>query len=672
MRLDSLVRAIEAADFSAFREIALVSLKLRGFQPSLSDGPHDGGADFLVYVLAPNEARFAVQVSVEKNWQRKLRADAAKARKRLHIENLLFISSRVITEPVFQELADDLLRQFNIQVRKTDAKDLASQAMRSAFTHDILHILGIDVPAPAARPFQRPDLRQDVAYACAFFGTEAQAFRKTVVENGVMAAVFQAGGSAERETVTARTMLSLGLASNQGLQVASAIDRMLQEGRLSSKNGSVTLDTLVRDNWATANALQHAELIALHTRVDALLAPYVKNATKRRDAIDAFVEDLGALWLQMGRVTSDALDATELSTLAQGPLRDRLRHLDAILDTLGVVDAGTRTKLLHDSCALAADSTFGRALTAGEIFINLVSMRTPHVFRALGGVKELCTILDTSVAMPLLSSLLYDSAEQDYFVAAKHAYDQLIAHGASLVLPKDYLEEIASHLLAALNYRQIVDMDPDLRGSSNAFVAHYVALSEAEGDKVESYASYLAGFGVRQAPSAGDPVVARDVLMSRLQRNDLERPLVLVRHDATTLGWLLDHASDPDIAYVICTWDKLHPYVQNREAAEWDVLDPVALGDVLSLASPGNEDVKFISPVFVALTMSAEAERKGAAVWDRLVELEKERLHDAPLRKAAAAFKQDWVELAAKDRRPQALQEAWEAWKAAHLDASAK
>jgi hypothetical protein len=44
------------------------------------------------------------------------------------------------------------------------------------------------------------------------------------------------------------------------------------------------------------------------------------------------------------------------------------------------------------------------------------------------------------------------------------------------------------------------------------------------------------------------------------------------------------------VAYVICTWDKLHPYVQSREEAAWDVLDPVALGDVLSLAAPGSED----------------------------------------------------------------------------------
>jgi hypothetical protein len=63
---------------------------------------------------------------------------------------------------------------------------------------------------------------------------------------------------------------------------------------------------------------------------------------------------------------------------------------------------------------------------AGEVFIQLVSLRTPYLFRAFGGGRALLVVFDTSVAMPLLSSLLYDTAKQDFFVAAKRVYDQLV------------------------------------------------------------------------------------------------------------------------------------------------------------------------------------------------------------------------------------------------------
>ncbi len=648
-----------------------------------------------------------MQISVEKNWEKKLRADAAKARKRLGVDNLLFLSSQVMTPPLFQEIADDLLRTVNVQVQKMDAKDIASLAELRGFTREILGKLGIHVPAPAPRPFKRPDLRQDVAYACAFFGTDAQAFRETVIENAVLAVVFQAGGSAKRETIVDRAALSLGLTSNQRVQTTSAIDRMLQDGRLSGKNGTVALDATAKDNWASVRALQEEERSTLLAQLDALLAPHVKNAATRADAVDTVMLDLGALWLDTGRSTSNALADTEASGLAHDPLRDRLRHLDATLDTLGIIDKGRRDKLLRELSALAAGSSFGRALVAGEVFINLVSLKSPQIFRAFGGGKDFSVILDTSVAMPLLCSLLYGAADQDFFVAAKHVYDQLVAHCATMILPRDYLEEVASHLRDAyVLYRDIVDIDPDLRGSKNAFVAHYVALRAAEGeDKIGSYSSYLAAFGLTASMARGDREVVRDLLMNKLRgrfteygiqtvapsaslsskkraeialayamqaRDDLRREPILVRHDVNTLGWLLDCASDPQIAHVICTWDRLHPYVQKHEEAEWDVLDPLAFGDVLSLAAPGSEDVKIVSPIVVALMLSADAEKRGAAVWDMLVKLENENLHDAHLRKAARAFKQSWVKKTANEQRSRNLQGAWEAWKETHLAGPSK
>ncbi len=703
MRLDSLERLVSSADFSTFRQIALTCLEERGFMPSLTDGPHDGGADFLSYVLAPGTTKFVVQISVEKNWQSKLRKDAAKAKRKLGAEILLFVSTRTITQAAFQEVADDLQRTLNVQAQKMDAKDIASLAERKGFTPKILESLGISVPTVTPKPFERPDLRRNLAYACAFFGTDAQAFRATVIENAAIAVVFAAGGSSLRTTIADRVSLSLGLASSQVSQVNSAIDRMLQDGRLSGKNGIVTLDGTTKSNWASMSAIQQKDRFDLDRQLDALLAPHLVDAARRKDVLGAIVEDLGALWLDTGRATSNALGDAESAWLSHDGLRSRIRHLDALLDTLGVIDRASREKLLGDLSGIAAGSPLGRALIAGEVFINLVSLNTPHVLQAFGGGKRLVALLDTSVAMPLLCSLLYTAAAQQFFVAAKHAYEQLVAHRASMVLPRDYLEEVASHLREAYAYKEIVELDPDLRASQNAFVAHYAALRAAEGEKAESYSSYLAGLGFAEAMANSDRDVVRDILMNKLQRlftgygietnnlpasasslkraqeafafamkerGDEGRPPILIRHDVVTVGWLLDRGADADATYLLCTWDKLHPYVQVHEEANWDVLDPVALGDVLSLAAPEGEEVKIVAPTVVALMLSVEAEQKGAAVWDDLVRIEKEGLHDARLRHAAREFKKDWVERAAKEKRSRDLQKEWEAWKVAHLPKS--
>jgi hypothetical protein len=702
MKLDALVRLIEAADPSAFREIALVCLQERGFEPSLVDGPSDGGADFRVFTLGGAGGAYAVQISVEKNWKTKLSADAKKAKERLKIDRLLFVSSRRIQEVAFQATADEISKNCGVAVQKMDSQYIASLAKERGATGKVLSALGIDVPAPTLKRFQRPDLRQDVAYACAFFGTDAQAFRHTVVENAVYASVFQAGGKAERDAIVSQVALSLGLSHNQRTQVTAAIDRALQKGQLVGKNGVVALAPQGLDNWATLEALSSRDRAALQAQIEALLGPHIRSS--RAEVASAILEDLGALWLDQASETSTAIagDSPSGPVFAQDGLKQRLRRLSATLDTSGVVESSTRQELLRALAKLASTSQLGRALAAGEVFVQLNNLKTPHVFRAFGAGAELLILFDTSVAMPLLCSLLFDTANQDFFVAAKHAYDQLLAHDVTMVLPRDYLEEVASHLLdASTLYSEIADLDPDLRGSRNAFAAHYAALRFSEAIEVGGYQKYLESFGATPALVRGDYIVARDLLMKKLEglfkryaigtqslgaslsakkraeealsfamheRNDLQRAPRLLAHDATTLGWLLDSAAaDPNIVYVICTWDRLHPLVRDRESADWDVLDPVALGDVLSLAMPGSEDdVRLISPLVVALGLSSEAEKKGAEVWDRLVEIERDKLHDAGLRESARAFKQSWVEATGKDRRARDLQKAWEDWKAAH------
>ncbi|EYF00165.1 hypothetical protein [Chondromyces apiculatus] len=698
MKIDSLVRAIEAADFSVFRDIALLCLAKRGYEPSLTDGPHDGGADFRVYVSPQSAARFAVQISVAGDWRKKLLEVAEKAHKLLNVDTFMFISSRRVPEAELDEVADDLRSRLGVKVDRMDAQSIASLAERRAFSNEILRKLGIDVPPPAPKPFQRTDLRQNVTYACAFFGTDAQEFRRTVVENAILAAVFQEGGTAERDRVVERTALSLGLASTQRAQLTSAIDKMRQEGRLTGKNGTVGLDAAAMDTWSSVHALQERERAALTEQMIALLAPHVKDIAKRTDAVAALIDDLGALSLKAGRSTSAALDMDEAPQVAQEPLRQHLRHLAATLDTLGVIDKATRGEVLSGLASLATSSSFGRALGAGEVFINLTSMKTPHLFHALGEGRSLEVLLDTPVAMPLLCSLLYEPTRQGLFVAAQHVYDQLVGHEIPMVLPRDYLEEIASHLLDALSYEAIIDLDPDLRHSQNAFVAHYVALRAAVPEAMGSFATYLEGFGAAATTARGP--YAREMLMGKLQgsfrlynievrvlsagkdaarraeeglayamreRNDLQRSEIVLRHDATTLGWLIERAASSRVAHVLCTWDRLHPLARSQEKGNWDVLDPATLGDVLSLAAPGSEDVTLASPVVVARSLTAEVETRGAAVWDALVAIEKDGLHDARLQTAARDFKQDWMAKAEKGTRVRSLQESWEAWKVNHV-----
>lgn len=699
MKLESLSRLIASADYQAFREIARICLAARGLSPSLTDGPNDGGGDFALYLSsnAIEPAPIAVQVSVEKDWRSKLRKDAQKIKTKLKVTDLLYISSRRLPDAEFIGISDELRKNHGIRAQKMDSQSIASLTLDRGLIPQVLQAMGISLPPPSSKPFRRPDLRKDVAYAFAFFGTDAQSFRVCALERAVLATISQRGDEVLRSNVVEEVAITLGLALNQRRQIDSVIDRMLQEGRLRAKNGSLRLDPKEANTWRGVSALQQKSQEDLRAELDRVLLRHLSAETSRKRAADLLLEDLGALLFATAAAASSSLEQRHDRSYHQGPVQQRLRHLQETLDLIGIPET-ERDATLNELSQLATASDFGKTLLAGEMFLHLLNMRTPHLLAALGSRSRMEVIVDTSVAMPLLCVLLFESIQHDFFLAAKHVYDQLIAHEIPVTLPRQYLEETAAHLIEAYRYRDIVGTDSDLRASTNAFVAHYAIMYGAKPD-VASFVKYLQAFGLNEAQAKSDFYMARDILMRRLEEHfrrynircgvfqpgrpslklaeehlayaqrmhpEIRRARTTLDHDAEVVGWLYDHEVEHDVINVLCTWDNLHSYLR-QDSVNWDVLDPAVFGDVLSLAAPEAEDLRLVSPVVVAMTFSNAHAQRGAEVWDFLIRTERDKLTDAALREQAQAFKADWLSRASQDPRSQNIQRAWEEWKAAHL-----
>jgi hypothetical protein len=694
MRHESLVNLIGNLDPATFLDVARRCLQARGYHPALSDGRNDGGADFLVYMRGVEPAPCAVQVSIEKKWKPKLKQDAAKAA-RNGFSTLLFVSSRRLPNHDFFRIEDEVSQTAAIKLQKMDAQDIAGLAIDRDFVADILNVMGVAVAPTTRRSFERPRFRRDAAYACAFFGSDARELRKLALQETICTVLTNAGGAASRDIIVDQVALGMGLAANQRPQVISALDRLLQEGRIQGKNGEVSLGEKELGTRQSIQALAQVNMNDLRAKLDAYLAPFVKKQSRLEALRESLLEDIGALLMDTAARTSAAANSDSVSD----GVRSRLIHLESTLESIGLASE-ERRKAIGDLAHIASESEYGKHLMAGEIALQLFRLRTSHLLRALESRDELRVVLDTSVAMPMLCNLLYSPANQQYFVASQHLYEQLLVHGISMVLPSYYLEEIASHPIDAhRDYREIIDMDPDLRGSTNAFVAHYVAMKQVEPHTIGLFGSYLEAFGLDEKLAHSDFYVARDAVMRRLQsllgqyhirveglragasaRRQAEeaileaqrdggfsRPKVLLDHDAETLGWLFGRESDAQIAYVLCTWDRLHFQVRKSRSAEWDALDPVALGDILSLAAPEGHEVHLASAWVLALRFSDEDATRGAEVWDTLIRIEKGHLRDATLREQARTFKAAWLAEATQGPRTRDLQKAWEHWKSEHL-----
>lgn len=690
MRLDALARLVETADFASFRELAAHCLALKGYsEVALTDGWNDGGTDLRVYQLPPNPTHIGFQVTVERDWKAKLWEDAAKAKARLSLDHMTLVTSRRVPEAEFFAESEAVWRDLGVRVTKLDGQAIASTFFLEGRSSLVLRLLGIDVADTAT---DRPaSARENAAYSYAFFGADTHTFRETAIESTIVAIAAARTGIA-RDALENEVSTLVGLSGSRRSVVVASVDRMIQRGDLSGPAASLTLSSGLADAASAMTTLRQRDWRQLESDVREVLKAGGVRPTQAR--IDEIVSDLGALLLDAAQNAVSALGSRESSVVSRA--KQRLRHLHATLDSIGLPDGNARDRALEELTRIASASAAGKCLLAGELFLSLVPLTTPNLIRALGARSEVVVLLDASVAIPMLCALLFSPVKSRFSLAAHHAYKEISSHGLRLRLPVDYLEESAAHLLRAYHdYRDIIDLDSDLTASENAFVSHYA--SRRLDGAVIGFAEFLESFGLNEALRKAEFFAALDTLKQRLQRLfshysidalplgepsqtsrrraeeavayalrtlQVERPDVLARHDARTLAYLFDTDRSAEVAYVFCTWDGLHFHVREHESAEWLALNPGVCGDILALAS--DDPAALASPVVLAKSLSEEATERGARVWDQLVRLERGALGDAELLATARNFKEAYLEQAQGGKQAEDLRRAWAAWKAKH------
>jgi hypothetical protein len=81
MNIDSITRLIEASDVADFRTLSAQFLPMIGLEKAdFCDGSYDGGKDFTI-IETVKGIKIGIQLSVEKNWRKKIKSDAIKTKK---------------------------------------------------------------------------------------------------------------------------------------------------------------------------------------------------------------------------------------------------------------------------------------------------------------------------------------------------------------------------------------------------------------------------------------------------------------------------------------------------------------------------------------------------------------------------------------------------------------
>lgn len=606
LQFEALCNLIDAASPSQLRSLAQLILRLQGYAEAwISDGPHDGGADLRVLSIPANPLPIAVQTSVEKKWQQKLRGDADKIKAKLGLDRMYFISSRRIPQGSFHPLHAELM-QNSVAVTLFDQQAISSLVITHHALPEALRILDLPELGGAA-PNEPAARRRDAAFAYAFFAPEVRAFRESIRGQALLVALFHAGGEATVEDLCESAAQLLGMRADEALRLRSDIDRLRQSTRLLGRNGTVRLPDPEMTTLASLRNLRQREEDDLHLQVEALFRQ--QGLAPLADAVRAAMQRLGALLIRHDK----KLDSLE-------PIHAQLRMLRAELRAYGLHDGQRAEATLMALLECARSSPLGRHLMAGTLYQTLTALPRDAFLRPLDA-RSASLVLDASVAIPMFCALFQGSVQQRFFLAAEELHRRARHLGFALQLPQVWLEEMAAHLLLALDYAELAMADPaGLRLSRNAYVAYFA--SKRREHPFDDFLTYLASFGLtppiaRRAST--DHAGARSHLEAYLRRQLAHYEIEVVETPALAThlkqverdrGWGL-HALGRDRGLLALI---------HGEALPAEALRFAGLG----------------------LT-EAEAER-SAAVLDTLIAIDKGGLSDARLVQEALKFKTRYLQ----------------------------
>ncbi|GAN55283.1 hypothetical protein [Tanticharoenia sakaeratensis] len=584
MYFSGLRKLIGSVEETRFYDVAILYLsaqKYRGL--SIVDGTGDGGRD----VLCSRED-LRIQLSVRRDWENKINEEAAStaASGKSH---LIYVTNRVISpraEAAF--LASRYKFSGKIECTIHDLNRITTALARPGRIKRAYEMVGATVV-----PTMHATSAEVAVSSLLLFGQEAFELREQIVDANVRAWLFKHPNSSENTLVDEVSRSLPGTSPVKA--VASAVSRLRTSGRIVGPQSRV--------------ALSEAEFAQMQSAEDEFLLA--------REA------DVAAVAKATGLLREDAIHLLNLAT--ETLLRGRdiaggdadSESVRVFLAERGLSRQRTSIYKVLSECSIARH--FQYANTIDQIF----STNTFDIYRALGSRTEITMVLDTSVALPMLFGLEFQVATSRYAVSATTLLEVCRSHEIAMMVPRAYVNEMASHGLRAFEFLDTYDALPEdlrpfLRGSGNAFLSHFSHIQSAmanAGGEI-SLTEFLRVFGLRR--NASLRFVENRILslleshgittgMSGYYDADIRRQIAkkksphesnhILDHDAAVCTSLIN---DSARGFILATWDKvLIEVVQGLARVYAD--SPARVTDFLSAIEGIDYDYDHSTELFTTL-----------------------------------------------------------------------
>lgn len=691
MNIESLSRLIESVNVTDLRTLSAELLPLIGLPTAVfSDGPYDGGKDYAVHDDAIKGVKIGIQLSVEAKWERKIRSDAAKTNKNFKTNLMYFISSRRIPDGSFEDVRTSILSEIGVTVLKYDSQAIATKFIQHNKVNKLLDILGIEVNVATPQNRKYLGAKNEAVSSLLLFDSDAQDFRTGLYDSIVKSVLARQSSDIKRPELITAILSVYDMEKAQGVLINSHIDRLLQKGEITSDNGNLNLHPKELNEYQGLRTASEIELETLRIDIKNYISSQkgLNNPQSQDLLLDNFLSLSATLIEKHFTLTEEVNGENELYL-----------SIRTLLSSTEGTEATDRA--FADLSQIVADSGFAKLVASAKLYDCMLNSDSSRLISALGGHQSINVYFDSSVVIPLICGLLYESVDDRYSRSGKALYSLMETHEFSSVIPADYVEEIGAHLIEACrDYKEILEDDIDMSRSGNAFVSHFSHYRQTPAGAELSFSDYVHSFGIRLsqvtarmkdtefyrlrdracreitsiATKYGFEVITmkpqfvdkkiREIEEYMSEKN-FKKPQILIRHDAAVIQFLSGAYVSSGYAKILCTWDKLHHLLNPVGLDGYHVMNPIVLIDFLSIAKKSARQYSLAHLLDFAAIQKEKDLKLSAKIWDSIAKLDSKNLADATFMRKAKQFKEDYLEkhLADQDQIPENIENAWLAWK---------
>lgn len=656
MEMETIRKSIKNLGKADFDKLVMCVLRsYLKFQPINVDGRGDGGLDVTFF---EDEARngIAVQVTVQQqNWRNKIVNDiAGKIKRKTSFVRFYAFVNVECEEKTKADVEGEIFNKYSLMARIFTVRELASMVQDGDLIRDLTAIIADDCCNAVSVQMNFPSRLLNTYFV---LGGEGKDLQNEIVDNTLLFELEEKGSQTKSEVIEAVVEM-LQLKDTDEILLVKRIDSLMMRGFIEKdeKSEKLQLTPRVAGDLRFADMSYQQDIKVFEGKCKKVINAY--GGEIKTNLVDEIAGCLARCFLQS---QLSAIKAASLELRMSGfsrSLNEAEDTLIVLLKECGIdnLEKAEQARLALVNCA-ANDELIKKFLSA-TVYACLrdVTHSCAAIILNVKSWKEVAVYLDASVAIPYLVSSEFGKSDYRFSRVALSVVGICSKLGVKKLIPRQYLEECATHLISAGNYCGAYDgLETDFAYSRNGYVSHYYQLKMQNAPNLPST---LAAYIRALSPSALSTTSATQIQKSRvmadllalfaeyeiqqdvdegsqdagnmkevstryshiLQKNEKSRSDIQICHDVEVMSALWASERSVGGNKILLTWDSSLIELANEIRCRSWVVNPVVAADLIQ-ASRRFSDAQYLSLGHsLARVMRKKCDIVGRFV-DRMVEL---------------------------------------------------